>query len=181
MGQHRERSSLGFCVSGRCFVVVRRGKRHARAMGNEEARPCEAPPKAIKRGQVMHVACAGRSGRHHKAPSPSGRALTQQTGECRRRTHESDGALSAPAPAGLATGTSTNRHCRPTRDWPTFNGRLEVECGRSAGGSPQQSGDGREDPSGASGLSDPQRKVTSRPDARRLVREGLKDCSLKGR
>jgi hypothetical protein len=42
----------------------------------------------------------------------------------------------SPGASGLATGTATNRHCRPTRDWPTFNGRLEVECGRSAGGSP---------------------------------------------
>lgn len=73
---------------------------------------------------------------------PSGRAVTQLMGQCRGRTHVPMALFRDPAPRGVVTATATNRQCRPTREWPTFNGRLEVDCERSAGGSPQH-GDGR--------------------------------------
>lgn len=75
---HRERSSeWALCVLGRCFS----GGGAANALLTLRAIGRSAPDAPTK------------------APSPSGRALTQQTGECRRRTHQSD---AAHDPSGAA-------------------------------------------------------------------------------
>ena len=96
--------------------------------------------------------------------STSGRELTQQMGECRRRTQESDGAFSSPAPAALPQGPQRTGNAEPCTSGPR-NGRLEVECGRSAGGSPcriaaqEMAERGTWD---ASGMADPQKKAEAR-------------------
>jgi hypothetical protein len=73
---------------------------------------------------------------------PSGRGVAQQMGECRRRTHQSDGAMSAPAPRTFRRYRN-EQASRPIYPYGPRHGRLEVECGRSASGSPQQYGSGR--------------------------------------
>ena len=99
--RHRERSSKGFRVSGRCFVVVQPGlmgavvgsvalMRNPRQMRGDR-RATQSPPKDAN---------AGRTSRHHKASSTSGRKLTQQTG------------LHGPHPHSPAA--TTNRYSRPS-------------------------------------------------------------------
>lgn len=113
--RHLERSSLGFRVSGLCFVVVHACG--ADAAGSSPIEPSNAL-EASSEGRPFAGSIAGiSSGRHHKAQSSSGRALTQHMGECRRRTHQSDGAFSAPAPVGLITGTNANRQRKTMHVW----------------------------------------------------------------
>jgi hypothetical protein len=143
------RAARAFAFLGRCFVVAYKPTRRTEQAGLY--RPAIRSTGASVR--VSNQPAGGNSRRHHKAPSSSGRALTQQTGECRRRTHESDGAMSAPAPAALPQGPQrtgiADRHAigpRLTGAW-----KLNVDAQRAV---VLHRGDGRRHPSGASGLSD---------------------------
>lgn len=96
-----------FAFQRRCFVRV------FGAGGNQRANPRASRPEARRtetsNGNVVYEAQAPtvvstEDSRHsHKAPSPSGRALTQQMGECRRRTHQSDALYSRARRANFQT------------------------------------------------------------------------------
>lgn len=81
----------------------------------------------------------------------SGRTVTQQICQCRGRTHVAM-ALCDPQRPPPCRRDGNEQACKPIDPTDPRNGCLEVECGRSAGGSPHQSGGGREEPSGASGI-----------------------------
>ena len=78
--------------------------------------------------EVPRVVAGISSGRHHKTPSPSGRALTQQMGECRRRTHQSDAAHD-PSGAALCRDRS-EQASKPTLAIGPRYGCLEVRMHR---------------------------------------------------
>jgi hypothetical protein len=153
---HRERSSeWACCILGRCFVVARRGELDTRALRMSSA------------GEVVHAipsptTHAGRkcwdvyqpagiaSRRHHKTPSTVRARIDAANGPMSGPHPCTDGALSAPG-AVVLSQEPHEQACRPIYPSGPRNGRLEVECGRSAGGSLQQYGDSREEPSEASG------------------------------
>jgi hypothetical protein len=168
------RAARAFAFLGRCFVMVsaRADARlsapvsvatptdsDAYELGCEQGSiPCQSGEGAmpatpgIAPGQSAKRGTSARH--HHKAPSSSGRALTQQTGECRRRTQESDGAMSAPAPLALPQGPARTGNAEPCTSGPRY-GRLQVECGPFGSGSPCQSVQSKRWPEGtwdASGL-----------------------------
>jgi hypothetical protein len=137
-----EMRKLGaFAFQGRCFVVAR--ARGAYAAGSSPIEPSNALV-ASSEGRPFAGPSAGiSSGRHHKAPSSSGRALTQLMGQCRGRTH---------VPMALYE-PRRQRPCHRDRDEQALqtDTRLahvkrapgNIECDRSAGGSSQQYGTGR--------------------------------------
>jgi hypothetical protein len=106
---HRERSRLeAFAFSGRCFVE-RVAQWPERRSGG-----CILGKTTTNNDRRSQVRILPRSTKHRLS---SGRALTQQMGECRRRTQKSDSALSAPALVGLVTGTDTNRQRKTMHVW----------------------------------------------------------------
>lgn len=134
----------------RCFVMMRRGRTRAnvermRVMLQGSRLTVAIPSSLLLNEGISHDALwrAGiKPGHHHKAPSTSGRELTQLKGQCRGRTHVPI-ALCEPRRSRPCRRDRNEQACRPIYPSGPRNGRLEVECERSAGGSPQQSGDGR--------------------------------------
>lgn len=161
------RELKGFRVSGRCFVVVYpEGSRSAaygaltrRIPGRGSATYTSDPAAGLSGQQARQVGVA--PSHHHKASSGPKRRIDAST--CPHvvgALHESDGAFSAPAPAALSQGPQrtgiADRHAigpRLTGAW-----KWNVDAQRAVVS--QQSGDGREEPSGASGLTIPEISTT---------------------
>ena len=117
-----EAETRSLCFSGRCFVMA--GWWPYRREG---VRGCRSWLRS--RRTVRGVAgITRRKGKYsyHKAPSTSGRELTQLTGLCRGRTHIPMALCVAPAPWRFAATMKTGNVYRQAAG--PRNGRLAIEC-----------------------------------------------------
>jgi hypothetical protein len=104
-------AARAFAFLGRCFVVVRRGDqtRYSEQEGvsypepqanalrsNGSYRPTGALPPAGPRGGSRIETAGVAPGHHHKAPSSSGRASTQQTGLYRPHPRKTADSVTSP-------------------------------------------------------------------------------------
>jgi hypothetical protein len=102
----QKRSSLeALCVSGRCFVVARRGSSPAAKWAETRRAECAVPAAATRSERPRDFTLTGANAgvatsRHHKASSPArSAALTQVEAACRRSASKSD---AAHDPSGAA-------------------------------------------------------------------------------
>lgn len=159
--------SKAFAFQGRCFRVsadwwARRMALRSNAWlarRQMAANPrAEVVPKAIEACPLVCGPCTHLGRAHPQAPSVLRAGIDAATGQCRGRTHIPM-ALCQPRRQRPCRRDRNEQACRPIYPNGPRHGRLEVECGRSAGGSSlttlsryRLSVDGREEPSGASGL-----------------------------
>lgn len=137
-------AARAFAFQGRCFRVsadwwARRMALRSNAWlarRQMAANPrAEVVLKAIEACPLVCGPCTHLGRAHPQAPSVLRAGIDAATGQCRGRTHIPM-ALCQPRRQRPCRRDRNEQACRPIYPNGPRHGRLEVECGRSAGGSP---------------------------------------------